>query len=183
MGLPPYYLVIVLGDGVACADAVMMYRGGLLKVLLESFSKGTRGLPYIFIIACKVPTLEPVDGPTFVSHEVLVLGGDQWVFDGAVTFEVGQYTISTADLFDILVETLAVGYDYMTLCFYFLVVGWAPVVPWPPASSLTSPSGLDVFSTLSKAHLGYLQWIRAFLRCSISFWSSSAWLHTVLPYG
>ena len=43
-------------------------------MLLESFSKGPRGIPYIFIIACKVPTLEPIDGPIFVSHGFLVLG-------------------------------------------------------------------------------------------------------------
>ena len=43
-------------------------------MLLESFSKGPRGFPYIFIITCKVPTLEPIDGPTFVSHGVFALG-------------------------------------------------------------------------------------------------------------
>ena len=40
----------------------------------ESFSKGPRGFPYVLIITCKVPTLEPVDGPTFVSHGILVFG-------------------------------------------------------------------------------------------------------------
>ena len=30
MALPPYYMEIVLGGGVACADAMMMYRGRLL---------------------------------------------------------------------------------------------------------------------------------------------------------
>ena len=43
-------------------------------MLFESFSKGVRGFPYVFIITYKVPTLEPVDAPTFVSHGVLVLG-------------------------------------------------------------------------------------------------------------
>ena len=77
MALPPYYLEIVLGGGVVCADAMMLYRRGFIQELLESFSKGTRGFPYIFIITCKVPTLESIDGPTFVSNGVLVLGGDQ----------------------------------------------------------------------------------------------------------
>ena len=45
MALPPYYLEIVLGSWVACTDAMMMYRGGFLKMLLESFSKGPRGFP------------------------------------------------------------------------------------------------------------------------------------------
>ena len=38
---------------------------------------------------------------------------------------------------------------------------------------------LSLFSTLSKAHLGYLQLVRAFLRCSFSFWSNSGLLHPV----
>ena len=28
MAFPPYYLEIALGGGVACTDAMMMYRGG-----------------------------------------------------------------------------------------------------------------------------------------------------------
>ena len=77
MAVLPYYLEIVLGGRVAGTDAMMMYGGGFLQVLLESFSKGPGGLPYIFIITCKVPTLEVIDGPTFVGHGVLVLGADQ----------------------------------------------------------------------------------------------------------
>ena len=34
-------------------------------MLLESFSKGSRGFPCVLIIACKVPTLEPVDDLAF----------------------------------------------------------------------------------------------------------------------
>ena len=43
MVLPPYYLEISLSGGVACVDAMVMYRGGFFKVLFESFSKGPRG--------------------------------------------------------------------------------------------------------------------------------------------
>ena len=68
-------------------------------MLFESFSKGPIGFPYVFLITCKVPALEPVDGPTFVFHEVLVLGGDQQVFNGAVTFEVDLFAIPTADAY------------------------------------------------------------------------------------
>ena len=39
---------------------------------------------------------------------------------------------------------------------------------------------LSLFSTLSKAHLQYLHWVRAFLRCSFSCLSNSGLLHTVL---
>ena len=75
--LPPHYLEISLNGGMACVDAMIMYRGWFLYVLLESFCKGSRGFPYVLIITCKVPTLEPVDGPTCVNHGILVLVGDQ----------------------------------------------------------------------------------------------------------
>ena len=61
----------------ACVIAVMMYRREFLKVLFESFSKGPRGFPYVFIITGKVTALEPVYGHTFVDFGVFVLGGDQ----------------------------------------------------------------------------------------------------------
>ena len=43
-------------------------------MLFESFTKGPRGFLCVLIITCKVPTLEPVDGPTFVNHWILVPG-------------------------------------------------------------------------------------------------------------
>ena len=55
---------------------MMMYRGGILQVLLESFSKGPGSFPYVSIITGKVTTLEPVYGPTFVDHGIFVPGGD-----------------------------------------------------------------------------------------------------------
>ena len=51
MPLPPYYLEVMLTGRMACVIAMMMYRGGFFKVLFESFSKGPRGFPYVFIIA------------------------------------------------------------------------------------------------------------------------------------
>ena len=61
----------------ACVIAMMTYREGLLKMLFESFFKGPRVFSYVFIIAGKVTTLEPVYGPTFIGHGVFVLGGYQ----------------------------------------------------------------------------------------------------------
>ena len=66
-----------VGLWMTCVTAMMMYGGGILQVLFESFSKGPRGFPYVFIIAGGVTTLEPVYGPTSVDHGVIVLGGDQ----------------------------------------------------------------------------------------------------------
>ena len=105
---PPYYLEILLGGGLTCVTAMMMYGGEILQVLFEFFSKGPRGFPYVFIITGKVTTLEPIYGPTSVEHGVFVLGGDQKVFDGAITFEVGLYTIPPTDLFNAFMETLGV---------------------------------------------------------------------------
>ena len=127
--------------------------GGFLKVFLESFSKGPRGFPYVFIIEGKVITLKPVYGPTFVDHGVFVLGGDQKVFDGAITFEVALYTIPpTEDLFNAFTETLGVWCYYMTLVLTSLVTDWVPAVPWLLVPSLTSLDDLvSLFSTLSIA--------------------------------
>ena len=68
MPAPPYYLEVMLSGRMACVIAVMMYRGGFCKVLFESFCKGPRGFPYVFIIT----TLEPVYGPTFADHGIFV---------------------------------------------------------------------------------------------------------------
>ena len=77
MTLPPYYLEVLMGGGMTCITAMMMYGGRLLQVLSESFTKGSGGFSYVFIITGEVTTLEPVYGPTFVVHGVFVLGGDQ----------------------------------------------------------------------------------------------------------
>ena len=74
--LPPYYLEVILTGRMACVVAMIMYRVGILKMLFESFNKDPSGFPYIFIIAGKVTTLEPIYDPTFVDYEVFVLGGD-----------------------------------------------------------------------------------------------------------
>ena len=75
MPLPPYHLEVLLGGGMACVTAMMMYGGRILQVFFESFTKGPGGFPYVFIIALKVTTLEPIYGPTFVDHGFFVLGG------------------------------------------------------------------------------------------------------------
>ena len=70
----------------------------------------------------------------------------------------------------------------MTLIFSFIGDRLDPaVVPWLLSPLLTSLVDLlSLLSTLSKAHLGYLHLVRAFLRWSFSCYSNSGLLHTVV---
>ena len=91
--------------------------------------------------------------PPFVFHGVLIFGGNQEVFNGAVTFEVGLYAILTTGLFNVFTQTLGVRYDYMTLGFNFIGSGLS-------ASALVVSiitCLVSLLFTLSMAHLGYLQ--------------------------
>ena len=63
----------------------------------------------------------PVYGTTLVEHRVLVLRGDQKVFDGFATLEVSLDAISTTDPFDTFAKTLCVGYDNVTLTLHSMV--------------------------------------------------------------
>ena len=106
--------------GVAYLAAVVMNSRGVLQVFFVSFTKGPGGFPYVLIITAYVTTLVPIDGTTLVDHRVFILGGDQKVFDGPATFEVGFNAISTTDLFDTFTKTLCIGYDNVTLIFNFI---------------------------------------------------------------
>ena len=57
--------------------------------------------------------------PLWLTIGSLSLGGDQEVFYGTATFEVGLNAISTTDLFDTFTKTLCVEYDNVTLVFNF----------------------------------------------------------------
>ena len=103
----------------------------------------------------------PVDGTTLVDHWVFVLGGDQQVFDGVATLEVSLDAIPTTDLFDTFTKTLCVGYDYVPFVFTSWLAAWALLLP-PSLTCLEDLLSLP--STLSKAHLGYMHLVRAFLR-------------------
>ena len=64
--------------------------------------------------------------------------------------------------------------------FTSLVVGRVSMVPWLLDTLLTSLSGfVSLFSILSKAHLGYLQWVSAFLPTTNEVKTKG---HIVIPY-
>ena len=92
-----------------------------------------------------------VYGTTLVDHRVLVLRGDQKVFDGFATLEVSLDAISTTDPFDTFTKTLCVGYDNVTLTLHSMVGRLGRIV-----APIIDLSGRPVksFTTLSKAHLG-----------------------------
>ena len=98
------------------------------------------------------------------------------------TFEVGLYVIPSTDLLDTFTETLCVRYNNMTLGFNFIgsELGTCGALAVSPISSLPGWLVKPFFSTLSKAHLGYLLWVSASLRWPFSLWRSSGLLHTVL---
>ena len=73
MPLPLYYLKVILTSRMACIVSVMTYREESFRCSLNVFSKGPRGLPYVFITG-KDTTLEAIYGPTLADHGVFVLG-------------------------------------------------------------------------------------------------------------
>ena len=72
--LPPYYLEVIVAGGMACMVTVLINGKGVLQVLFVSFTKGSGGFPYVFIITREVTTLELINGPTFADDRVFVLG-------------------------------------------------------------------------------------------------------------
>ena len=74
MPLPPYYLDILLGGGMTCITAMMMYGARILQVIFESLPKGPGGFPYVFIFAVEVIKLEPVYGHTWFTKNRSVGG-------------------------------------------------------------------------------------------------------------
>ena len=103
----------------------------------------------------------PVYGTTLVEHRVLVLRGDQKVFDDFATLEVSLDAISTTDLFDTFTKTLCVGYDNMTLTLHSMVGRLGRVVApiinrlnrlkdnSPPATAHPPPEGNSSLNNLA----------------------------------
>ena len=91
-------------------------------MFLEASTKGLGSFPCAFVITGKVTTLEPIYGPLLLAMGSLSLERPVG-FDGAITFEVGLYTIPLIDPFNAFTETLGVQYDYVALGFNFIGSG------------------------------------------------------------
>ena len=143
MPLPPYYLGVILTSRMACVLAMMLYRG-FLKVVFEFFSKGPSGFsPMYWSLQVRSLHWNEYMAPHLLTIGVFVLGGDQLVFDSAITSEVGLYTIPPTDLFKAFAETLGVWYDSMTLDFNFIGnrLGTCSALAVSPIIDLTGKPG------------------------------------------
>ena len=179
-GAPPSLLFwgCPVVNGVVGLVVVVMNGWRILQVLtLYLFHQRSceDNSPYVFIITGQVPTLTlPVDGITLVDHRIFVHLGEtrRLTVDGAATFEV-QFRCHTYHRIFLKLshKTLCIGYVLCGPCSYLL--WWhagVPLVPWlltPSMASLEDLLSLFIHH-LSKAHFGYLHWVRAFLRCSFS---------------
>ena len=129
----------------------------------------------------KVTALEPVYGPTLVNHGIFVLGETSRFLMVLLPLNWVCIPYLPQIFLMFLPRPWVYGINIWPLVLTPMVTGWVPAVPWLLAPSLTSLDDLvSLFSTLFKAHLGYLQLVSAFLGHSISFWKHSGLLQTVL---
>ena len=131
--------------------AMVMCRRGIHQVLFISFSKGHGGLSYVFIITCKVTTLEPIYNPTFVGHWVFVSGGRPVGFCWCCYLWSGFVYHTPTNLFNVFAETLGVWYNYVTLGFNFIGKGLST------CRTLAVSSIIDLTGWPSKSFLHLVQ--------------------------
>ena len=89
--------------------------------------------------------------PLLLTSRSLSLGGDQQVFDGAITFEVGLYAIPPTYLLNAFAETLYIRYNFMTLGFDFIGSGLGA------CSALSVSPTIDLAGRPVKAFLHLVQ--------------------------
>ena len=89
-------------------SGVMMvkYGGWGLLMFFEPLSKGSGGLPYIFLITLHPVTFVPIDDSTLFHKRIFVLGSHQEAFDGISSFEVHLYSIFLAGSFEAFTPAL-----------------------------------------------------------------------------
>ena len=84
-------------------------------MFLKPFTKGSRGLSYIFLITVHPATFVTVDDPTFLHHRISVLGGHQEVFHGGTSSKIYLYTIVAARFLDSFTQPPIIWNSYV--CF------------------------------------------------------------------
>ena len=120
MSLPPYYLEVMLSGRMACVTAVMMYRGGFLKVLLESFSKGPRGSPMYSSLQVRSLHWNQYMAPLLLTMGSLSLGKTSRFLMVLLPLKWVCIPYLPQIFFNAFAETLGVWYYCMTLGFSFI---------------------------------------------------------------
>ena len=142
-------------------------------MFLEPLSKCCRGLSYIFLITLHPTTFVTVDDPTLLQHRIFVLWGHQEVFEGCASSEVNLNPIVVTFLLHTLTQPLEVWYSYVRFLVGILLSGIFIVL------FLLADLFIFIF-TLFNAHMGYLQFISTFERCSSSCCNNCLLEHMVL---
>ena len=156
-------------------SGVMMvkYGGWGLLMFFEPLSKGSGGLPYIFLITLHPVTFVPIDDSTLFHKRIFVLGSHQEAFDGISSFEVHLYSIFLAGSFEAFTQPFVIWHHYVVL---FLVASHAALVFF----CLFLWAGVLIFIfTLLIAQSGYLHLVRTFFRCCSSCCNNSGLEHMV----
>ena len=169
-----------------------MYGGWFLEMFFIPSPQGSGSFPYVFFIIIHPSTLVTVGDMVFVVLGVLILRSDQQLPDGDTSLEVCLYPISAADLLEVPLSPCPWGtFRWPALGLYLLVLASAHVELLGPC---VEPSSwlllllqfssqlllVYLFCILFMAHLGYLHFTTASLRCSNSSLRSSGVVHTVL---
>ena len=134
--------------------------------------------PYVFFIAIHFSILVTVDDIAFVVLGVLILRFDQQLLNASTSLEVCLYLISAADLLEVFPQSWLI---LTSVCVELL----GPCVKSSSWLLLLLPFSsqlllMYLFCILFMAHLRYLHFARASLRCSNSSLRSSGVIYTVL---
>ena len=166
--------------------------GWFLEMFLIPFPQGSGSFPYVFFIAIHFSTLVTLDDITFVVLGILILRSDQQLLDGGTSLEVYLYPMSPADLLEVSpspwyirvplcghtpgLSLLALASVHVELLGPCVESSSWLLLMWPFSSWLLLKY---LFCILFMAHLGYLHFTRASLRCSNSSLKSSGVVYTV----
>ena len=120
MVLPSYDGEVIRVCTVSWLVAVSINGWGFLQVHFIYLSKGPACLSYVLLIANKLPTLIPVDGPILPVERILVFRLDQYILNSSIPLEMGLGVILPTYLFDTLSWPLCIRYDYMPLILFIL---------------------------------------------------------------
>ena len=147
MPLPPYYLKVILTSRMACIVATMMYGEESFRCSLNLSPKVLEIYPMYSSSQVRSPHWNQYMAPLLLAVGSLSLGETSRLIMMLLPLKWVCMPY-VPQIFLMLLQRPCIRYDCMTLALTSLVVGWAPVVPWLLAPSITSLEGLlSLFST------------------------------------